>query len=114
MAGLITEFTDLINQCREAMAAKVNAAGARGVAEVADFMLLLAVDRWQTLLREWGEAATLHPETLYTVYTEMAAEFASFTATRRSASYPGYYHDDLRCSFAPVIADLRHMLSSLI
>ena len=114
LAGLITEFTDLINQCSEAMAAKVNAPGARGVAEVADFMLLLAVDRWQTLLGEWGDAATLHPETLYTVYTEMAAEFASFTATRRSAFYPGYFHDDLQRSFAPVIADLRHMLASLM
>ena len=114
LADLIPEFTDLINQCSQAMAAKVNAPGARGVAEVADFMLLLAVDRWQTLLGEWGEAATLHPETLYTVYTEMAAEFASFMATRRSASYPGYFHDDLQRSFAPVIADLRHMLSSLM
>ena len=114
LAGLITEFTDLINQCSEAMATKVNAPGARGVAEVADFMLLLAVDRWQTLLGEWADAATLHPETLYTVYTEMAAEFASFTATRRSASYPGYFHDDLQRSFAPVVADLRHMLASLM
>ena len=114
LAGLIPEFNDLISQCSQAMAAKANGPGARGVAEVADFMLFLAVDRWQTLLGAWGDAAILHPETLYTVYTEMAAEFASFTATRPPALYPAYLHDDLQRSFSPVIADLRHMLASLI
>jgi len=114
LAGLIPEFSDLINQRSEAMAAKLNAPGARGATEVADFMLLLAVDRWQSLLGEWEDAAILHPETLYTIYTEMAAEFASFTATRRTAAYPDYLHDDVQRSFTPIIADLRQMLSSLI
>ena len=66
----------------EAMAARVNAPGARGVAEVADFMLLQAINRWQALLLHWADAANIHPETLYAAYVEMAAEFAPQGASR--------------------------------
>ncbi len=115
LAGLITEFAGMINQRGEALAARVNAPGARGVAEVADFMLLQMINRWQALLLHWADAANIHPETLYAAYVQMAAEFATFTDTnRRPNAYPGYRHEDLQRSFAPVIADLRRSLSSVI
>jgi type VI secretion system protein ImpJ len=115
LAGLITEFAGMINQRGEALAARVNAPGARGVAEVADFMLLQAINRWQALLQHWADAANIHPETLYASYVEMAAEFSTFTDTnRRPSTYPGYRHEDLQRSFAPVIADLRRSLSAVI
>ncbi len=115
LAGLITEFAGMINQRGEALAARVNAPGARGVAEVADFMLLQMINRWKALLLHWADAANIHPETLYAAYVQMAAEFATFTDTnRRPNAYPGYRHEDLQRSFAPVIADLRRSLSSVI
>jgi type VI secretion system protein ImpJ len=115
LAGLITEFAGMVNQRGEALAARVNAPGSRGVAEVADFMLLQALNRWQALLQHWADAANIHPETLYAAYVEMAAELATFTSTdRRPSTYPGYRHEDLQRSFAPVIADLRRALSSVI
>lgn len=115
LAGLLTEFTGMINQRAEALAARVNAPGTRGVAEVADFMLLQALNRWQALLQHWTDAANIHPETLYTACVQMAAEFATFTDPRRRLNkYPGYRHEDLQRSFAPVIADLRRSLSAVI
>lgn len=115
LAGLITEFAGMINQRGEALAARVNAPGARGVAEVADFMLLQTINRWQALLQHWADAANIHPETLYAAYVQMAAELATFTdSNRRPNAYPGYRHEDLQRSFAPVIADLRRALSSVI
>jgi type VI secretion system protein ImpJ len=115
LAGMITEFSGMIHQRGEALAARVNAPGARGVAEVADFMLLQAINRWQSLLLHWADAADLHPETLYAAFVEMAAEFATFTeSNRRPNRYPGYRHEDLQRSFAPVVADLRRSLSSVI
>lgn len=115
LAGLITEFAGMINQRGEALAARVNAPGARGVAEVADFMLLQTINRWQALLQHWADAANIHPETLYAAYVQMAAELATFTDNnRRPNAYPGYRHEDLQRSFAPVIADLRRALSSVI
>lgn len=115
LAGLVTEFAGMINQRGEALAARVNAPGSRGVAEVADFMLLQTLNRWQALLQHWADAANIHPETLYTAYVQMAADLATFTdSQRRPSSYPGYRHEDLQRSFAPVIADLRRALSTVI
>jgi type VI secretion system protein ImpJ len=115
LAGLITEFSGMIHQRGEALAARVNAPGSRGVAEVADFMLLQAINRWQALLGHWADAAVIHPETLYSAFVQMAGEFSTFTeGTRRPAAYPGYRHEDLQRSFAPVVADLRRALSSVI
>ena len=115
LAGILTEFAGMIHQRAEALAARVNAPGARGVAEVADFMLLQALNRWQALLQHWADAANIHPEALYAAYVEMAAEFATFTdSNRRPNAYPGYRHEDLQRSFAPVVADLRRSLSAVI
>ncbi len=115
LAGLITEFAGMLHQRGEALAARLNAPGTRGVAEVADFMLLQAVNRWQALLRHWADPGTIHPETLYSAFVEMAAELATFTdTTRRPNAYPGYRHEDLQRSFAPVLADLRRSLSAVL
>jgi type VI secretion system protein ImpJ len=115
LSGLITEFAGLLNQRGEALAARLAAPGARGVAEVADFLLLQSLNRWQKLLAHWADAANLHPEDLYEALIQMAGEFATFTeATRRPSTYPAYRHDDLQRSFAPVVADLRRSLSAVI
>ncbi len=83
LAGLITEFSGLLNQRGEALAARVTAPGSRGVADFADFLLLQSVNRWQKLLAHWADAGNVHPEDLYTVFVQMAGEFATFTETTR-------------------------------
>lgn len=115
LAGLITELSGMLNQRGEALAGRLTQPGARGVAEVADFLLLQSVNRWQKLLSHWADAGNVHPEDLYSVLVQMAGEFATFTeTTRRPNAYPAYRHDDLQRSFAPVIADLRRSLSAVI
>jgi len=115
LAGLITEFAGMLNQRGEALAARLTQPGARGVAEVADFLLLQSINRWQKLLAHWADAANVHPEDLYAVFIQMAGEFATFTeATRRPNAYPAYRHEDLQRSFAPVVADLRRSLSAVL
>ncbi|HKS88969.1 MAG TPA: type VI secretion system baseplate subunit TssK [Stellaceae bacterium] len=115
LAGMIAEFAGMLNQRGEALAARLTQPGARGVAEVADFLLLQSINRWQKLLAHWADAGNVHPEDLYTVFVQMAGEFATFTeATRRPNSYPAYRHEDLQRSFAPVVADLRRSLSAVL
>jgi type VI secretion system protein ImpJ len=115
LAGLITEIAGMLNQRGEALAGRLTAPGARGVAEVQDFLLLQAINRWQMLLAHWADAANVHPETLYATLAQMAGEFATFTdANRRPASYPAYRHEDLQRSLTPVVADLRRSLSAVI
>jgi type VI secretion system protein ImpJ len=115
LSGLITEFSGMLNQRGEALAARITAPGSRGVAEVADFLLLQSVNRWQKLLAHWADAGNIHPEDLYTAFVQMAGELATFTeVTRRPNAYPAYRHDDLQRSLAPVVADLRRALSAVI
>jgi type VI secretion system protein ImpJ len=114
LSRLITEFSGMLNQRGEALAARLTAPGrSRGVAEFGDFLLLQSVNRWQKLLAHWADAGNLHPEDLYSAFIQMAGELATFTgATRRPNVYPAYRHDDLQRSFAPVVADLRRSLST--
>lgn len=115
LAGLIAEFAGMLNQRGEALAARLNAPGSRGVAEVADFLLLQSINRWQKLLMHWADGGAVHPEDLYATLVQMAGEFATFTeSTRRPSAYPAYRHEDLQRSFAPVVADLRRSLSAVI
>ncbi|HZU87909.1 MAG TPA: type VI secretion system baseplate subunit TssK, partial [Stellaceae bacterium] len=74
LSGLITELSGMLNQRGEALAARLTAPGSRGVADVADFLLLQSVNRWQKLLAHWADAANLHPEDLYSVLVQMAGE----------------------------------------
>jgi type VI secretion system protein ImpJ len=115
LGGMITEFAGMLNQRGEALAARLTQPGARGVAEVQDFLLLQSINRWQKLLAHWADAGNVHPADLYEVFVQMAGEFATFTEpTRRPNAYPAYRHEDLQRSFAPVVADLRRSLSAVL
>lgn len=115
LAGMISEFAGMLNQRGEALAARLTAPGQAGVAQVQDFLLLQSINRWQKLLAHWADSGNLHPEELYSVFVQMAGEFATFTElTRRPNSYPAYRHEDLQRSFAPVVADLRRSLSAVL
>jgi len=115
LAQFAAELLGLLNQRADALAGRLSQPGARGVAEVADFLLLQAVNRWAPLLAHWAEAGQAHPEAFYTALVQVAGELATFTApSKRATSYPAYRHDDLQRSFAPVIADLRRSLSRVL
>jgi len=115
LSSLLAEFSGMLNQRGEALAGRLTAPGSRGVAEVADFLLLQSINRWQKLLMHWTESGAVHPEDLYAALIQMAGEFATFTeTTRRPGTYPPYRHEDLQRSYAPVVADLRRSLSAVI
>jgi type VI secretion system protein ImpJ len=113
--NFLSELVGMLGQRGEALGARLSQPGARGVAEVADFLLLQAVNRAQPLLAHYADAGNVHPEALYGVLAALAGELATFTAPdKRAASYPAYRHDDLQRSFQPVIADLRRSLSAVL
>jgi len=114
LSGLISELAGMLNQRGEALAARMNAPGQAGVAQVADFLLLQAINGYQNLLAHWADAANVHPESLYATLVQLAGELATFVETRRPSTYPAYRHDDLQRSFAPVVADLRRALSAVL
>lgn len=114
LVGLIQELSGMLNQRAEVLAARL-APGARGVAEVQDFLLLQSLNRAHKLMEHWAADLGVHPVDLYASLVQMAGDFATFSeATRRTSNYPPYRHGDLQRTFAPVVADLRRSLSAVI
>jgi type VI secretion system protein ImpJ len=115
LGNLTAELVGMLGQRAEVLAGRLGQPGARGVADIADFLLLQTVNRWQPLMAHWADAGSVHPEALFSVLVQMAGELATFTAPdKRASAYPAYRHDDLQRSFAPVIADLRRSLSTVL
>ena len=114
--GFLTELHGLITHRAEAIAARMADPSVRGTAEIADFMLLQSMNRAEPLLRHLlSAAATLHPEEFYRHCIVLAGELATYTAqSKRAAVFPPYRHDNLQATFAPVFADLRASLSSVL
>ena len=116
LAGFIADINGRLYQRAEALAARVAGPGARGFAEIAEFLVLQLVNRNLPLLSHLAaDAASQHPERLYRAFIELAGELSTFTTdSRRAAEFPPYRHDDLRATFAPVLADLRESLSKIL
>jgi type VI secretion system protein ImpJ len=114
LAGFLNELEGLLHHRAEALAGRVSDAG-RGAAEIADFLLLQAVNRHEPLVAHLAKLPGLHPEDLYRVLVGMAGEFTTFTASgKRPPPFPEYRHDALRETFAPVVTSLRESLSMVL
>jgi len=115
LKGYIDELERLLRHRSEALAGRIADADRGGSAEISDFLLLQAVNRYLPVLSHFRRIGRLHPEVLYRALLEMAGEFSTFTKPeKRPESFPEYRHDDLQASFDPVIRDLRHSLSMVL
>ena len=110
-----SEILGLLHQRGEALAARLAQPGRGGVAEIADFLLLQTVNRFEPVFAHLGRLAMLHPERLYAACLMLAGDLSTFSRDpRRPASFPAYVHDALETCFQPVMADLRHSLSMVL
>jgi len=112
--GYLRELCGLLHQRGEALGARIAQPGRGGVAEIADFLLLEAVNRSQPLLMQLQQRSVLHPETLYAACLSLAGDLSTFRDKRRPPPFPEYLHDDLARCFRPVIEDLRQSLSMVM
>jgi type VI secretion system protein ImpJ len=111
----MTELHGLLNHRAEALAARLVVSGRGGAAEIADFLLLQAVNRYLPLIAHLSKLAGYHPESFYQLAVSMAGELATFTsANKRAPEFSPYQHDDLQGTFAPVFDALRKSLSMVL
>jgi type VI secretion system protein ImpJ len=104
----------LIRQRSGALASRMGQLS-HGVSEMADFLMLQALNRAEPVFRQYALAPNTHPLQLYLACLQVAGDLSTFTsATRHPPEYPLYRHDDLHATFTPVIADLRRMLSTVL
>ena len=115
LAAFTTELQGLLRHRGEALGGRVAATGRGGSAEVADFLLLQTVNRYEPLIAHFAESGGVHPEDLFRVCVAAAGELATFTtAGKRPPEFAPYRHHLLRASFEPVIEALRSALSAVI
>lgn len=116
LSAFLVELQALIQHRAEALAGRLSAPNAKGAAEIADFLLLQTVNRYEPLLRHYfATAPMLHPERFYRLCAEIAGELSTFTTeSKRAAVFPDYRHEDLQGSFRPIFNDLRASLSAVL
>jgi type VI secretion system protein ImpJ len=115
LVTFLSELLGLVHQRGEALAGRVTETDRGGAAEIADFLMLQVINRYQPLVAHLAAAPLLHPEALYQLLLELAGELATFTMPgKRVQTFPPYRHEALRESFEPVIAALRIALSAVL
>lgn len=113
--GFLNEILGLLNQRGEAVAARVSASGRGGAAEIADFLMLQVVNRWQPLFAHVSRSRDVHPESLYQYCLQLMGELATFTKeSKRPIELATYDQEALRETFAPLMTELRHSLSMVV
>lgn len=104
----------LVRQRARALGARMGQLS-HGVSEMADFLMLQALNRAEPVFRQHALAPSSSPWALYLTCLQLAGDLSTFTSDARSpAEHPVYRHDDLQATFTPVIADLRRMLSTVL
>lgn len=114
--GFVRELEGLLSHRMQALAGRLaEGGGARGVAEVSDFILLSVINRMLPVIRHMGQIENLHPEDLFRTCAGLAGELAVFMSTEKQApEFPPYTHDNLTACYTPVIRTLRQYLSSVL
>jgi type VI secretion system protein ImpJ len=111
----VKEIHGLLRHRIQALAERVSSPGAKGVAEVADFLLLQLCNRFEPLLAHLLARSSLHPELFYRECLALAGEISTYARRDRSAiGFATYRQDDLQHSFAPVIEEIRRGLTAVI
>jgi type VI secretion system protein ImpJ len=112
--GFVQEVVGMLRQRGDELAVQVSQPGRGGVAEIADFLLLQTINRYQPLLIHLLTAPDFHPERLFSLLLQLGGDISTFRGERRPIDYPGYVHDDLELSFGELMADLRRSLSMIL
>jgi type VI secretion system protein ImpJ len=114
LAGDIREIHGLLHQRGEALAARLTHPGRGGVAEIADFLFLQTVNRYEPVFRHLAQVSPLHPEELFDICLMLAGDLSVFREERRPIKHADYLHDDLARCFGPLMEDLRRSLSLVL
>jgi type VI secretion system protein ImpJ len=111
----IEELYGVVKQRGDTLAARIGAPGTKGVAEFADFMLLLVCNRYQPLLDQFRHTTPLHPLQAYGELLKLAGECGTFLPEgRRPPVFERYDHDALSETFIPVVEAIRRTMASIL
>jgi type VI secretion system protein ImpJ len=118
LAASLKSLHDLCLMRAEALAGRLagNDGKSSEAAEVADFLLLQILNRYEPLLAHRLSVGETSPEHLYTLLRSLGGELATYvrTSTRRPLKLPTYQHIALHTSFSGLIADVQLLLNNVL
>lgn len=111
----IEEVKGLLDHRGSALGHRLSDSGRSGSAEIADYLLLQVINRFEPLLKQLTAQPRLHPHSLYMELLQLAGELATFTtAGKRPPQIPYYAHENLQQSYAGLFSALRQSLSTVL
>ena len=115
LSTVATELLGLFHQRGEALGGRVAATSRGAASELADFLMLQSINRYEPMLAHFADTGVIHPEAFFQFCVAAAGELTTFTSTsKRPPKFPGYRHERLRETFEPVIASLRESMSKVL
>jgi type VI secretion system protein ImpJ len=115
LAAFLREMDGLLHQRGEALGGRVTASGRSATAEVADYLMLQAINRYEPVAGHLAATGTIHPEDLYCFAASLAGELATYTMpSKRPSPLDSYRHENLRATFDPLFNAVRSVLSAVL
>ena len=103
----------LIRQRGRALAGRMGQLG-HGVSEMADFLMLQALNRAEPVFRQHAGGPHVHPAEFHLACLQLAGDLCTFGDARHPPEFPLYRHMDLDGTFTPLVEALRRMLSVVL
>jgi type VI secretion system protein ImpJ len=114
LSALASLLHGLIRQRTRMLAGRMGQMG-HGVSEMADFLMLQALNRAEPVFRQHALAPGASPSEFHVACLQLAGDMAALASDGRlPAEHPLYRHADLKGTFEPLIVDLRRMLSTVL
>ncbi|PXW24939.1 type VI secretion system baseplate subunit TssK [Paraburkholderia caballeronis] len=102
----------------DALAARLSGSDGRvgAAAEVADYLLLQVLNRYEPLLDHLCQIGETAPVDLYREFAMLAGELSTFVRpqTRRPIAAPGYDHARLYDSIKPLVDEIHYLLNQVL
>ncbi|SFH79943.1 type VI secretion system baseplate subunit TssK [Albimonas pacifica] len=114
--AFLRELEGMLAHRAGALAGRLTQSGAaKGVAEIADYLLLISLNRALPQIRQILGIENAHPQEIHRFLAGLAGELSSFMAADKLPDdYPAYRHHDLTNTFQPLFRALRQFLSSVL
>jgi type VI secretion system protein ImpJ len=107
----IYEIRNLLQHCGNNLALELDAKSDDN-GDVVPLLLLQVINRYEVCFAHLANAALVHPVDLYQQMSQMVAEIATFVKhQRRPVRVTAYDHRNLEVTFAPLLTELRQLLS---
>ena len=108
---LLSELADGVEQRAKSIAVRIGQPNQNGVADVSDFLLLQALNRFSPILRHYNRLPTLHPREVFELLIQIVGELSTFISDDKLVPSLAAYNHDLPAACWP---EITHHLRQLI